>query len=143
MLLINIANVLIYLKLLSIERRSRPIIYYSGFDCQLCILLIIVQCKHQLAARLSSSLGLCIDVEVTDDELALLLSKLQQNLLSWRKRTTSALYNSNSMPICYIGIANMKTISSASVLGQNDGISSWFMNSVIKVEILLTMILIV
>ncbi|XAR52894.1 hypothetical protein NMG60_11021221 [Bertholletia excelsa] len=33
-------------------------------------------CKHQLAARLAASLGACIDVKVSDKELALLLSKL-------------------------------------------------------------------
>ncbi|PON74773.1 Zinc finger SWIM domain-containing protein [Parasponia andersonii] len=33
-------------------------------------------CKHQLAARLATSLGACIEVKVSDDELALLLSKL-------------------------------------------------------------------
>lgn len=36
----------------------------------------IVQCKHQLAARLAASLGACIEVQVSDEELALLLSKL-------------------------------------------------------------------
>lgn len=33
-------------------------------------------CKHQLAARLASSLGACVDVQVPDEQLALLLSKL-------------------------------------------------------------------
>ncbi|XP_030487504.2 uncharacterized protein LOC115704434 [Cannabis sativa] len=33
-------------------------------------------CKHQLASRLAASLGICIEVKVSDDELALLLSKL-------------------------------------------------------------------
>ncbi|KAH6767073.1 zinc finger SWIM domain protein [Perilla frutescens var. hirtella] len=33
-------------------------------------------CKHQLAARLAASTATCIDVKVSDDELALLLSKL-------------------------------------------------------------------
>uniref|UniRef100_A0A803QVZ9 SWIM-type domain-containing protein n=2 Tax=Cannabis sativa TaxID=3483 RepID=A0A803QVZ9_CANSA len=33
-------------------------------------------CKHQLASRLAVSLGICIEVKVSDDELALLLSKL-------------------------------------------------------------------
>ncbi|CAA2986107.1 zinc finger SWIM domain-containing 7 isoform X2 [Olea europaea subsp. europaea] len=33
-------------------------------------------CKHQLAARLSASTGVCIDVKVSDEELAFLLSKL-------------------------------------------------------------------
>ncbi|KAG9129807.1 hypothetical protein Leryth_016028 [Lithospermum erythrorhizon] len=33
-------------------------------------------CKHQLAARLAACLGACIHVEVPDEELALLLSKL-------------------------------------------------------------------
>ncbi|KAF3435523.1 hypothetical protein FNV43_RR22612 [Rhamnella rubrinervis] len=33
-------------------------------------------CKHQLAARLAASLGACIEVQVSDEELALLLSKL-------------------------------------------------------------------
>ncbi|XP_059292042.1 uncharacterized protein LOC132045466 [Lycium ferocissimum] len=33
-------------------------------------------CKHQLAARLSSSLGTCIDVNMSDHDLALILSQL-------------------------------------------------------------------
>ncbi|XP_021763243.1 zinc finger SWIM domain-containing protein 7-like [Chenopodium quinoa] len=33
-------------------------------------------CKHQLAARLAASLGACIEVKVSDEELAMLLSKL-------------------------------------------------------------------
>ncbi|XP_024023153.1 zinc finger SWIM domain-containing protein 7 isoform X2 [Morus notabilis] len=33
-------------------------------------------CKHQLAARLAASLRSCIEVEVSDEELAFLLSKL-------------------------------------------------------------------
>ncbi|EEF42882.1 conserved hypothetical protein [Ricinus communis] len=33
-------------------------------------------CKHQLAARLASVLGTCVDVAVSDEELALLLVKL-------------------------------------------------------------------
>ncbi|KAK4424246.1 hypothetical protein Salat_1618000 [Sesamum alatum] len=33
-------------------------------------------CKHQLAARLAASTGTCIDVKVSDEELALLLAKL-------------------------------------------------------------------
>ncbi|KAJ7967543.1 zinc finger SWIM domain-containing protein 7 [Quillaja saponaria] len=33
-------------------------------------------CKHQLAARLAASLGACVEVKVSDEELALLLSKL-------------------------------------------------------------------
>ncbi|KAI4295732.1 hypothetical protein L6164_035748 [Bauhinia variegata] len=33
-------------------------------------------CKHQLAARLAASLGTCVEVKVSDEELALLLSKL-------------------------------------------------------------------
>ncbi|KAB2635977.1 zinc finger SWIM domain-containing protein 7-like [Pyrus ussuriensis x Pyrus communis] len=32
-------------------------------------------CKHQLAARLAASLGACIEVKVSDEQLALLLSK--------------------------------------------------------------------
>ncbi|KAM3742741.1 hypothetical protein ACB098_07G091100 [Castanea mollissima] len=36
----------------------------------------IFQCKHQLAARLAASLGTCIEVKVSDEKLALLLSKL-------------------------------------------------------------------
>ena len=35
-----------------------------------------LQCKHQLAARLAASLGACIEVKVSDEKLALLLSKL-------------------------------------------------------------------
>lgn len=34
------------------------------------------QCKHQLAARLALSLGAFIEVEVSDEQLAVLLSKL-------------------------------------------------------------------
>ncbi|KAM7474732.1 hypothetical protein LguiB_021975 [Lonicera macranthoides] len=33
-------------------------------------------CKHQLAARLAASVGACVDVKVSDKQLALLLSKL-------------------------------------------------------------------
>ncbi|KAK4341280.1 hypothetical protein RND71_039781 [Anisodus tanguticus] len=33
-------------------------------------------CKHQLAARLASSLGACIDVNMSDHDLALILSRL-------------------------------------------------------------------
>ncbi|XP_059652983.1 uncharacterized protein LOC132300058 isoform X2 [Cornus florida] len=33
-------------------------------------------CKHQLAARLATSVGVCVDVKVSDEELALLLSNL-------------------------------------------------------------------
>ncbi|KAL6964084.1 hypothetical protein U1Q18_035140 [Sarracenia purpurea var. burkii] len=33
-------------------------------------------CKHQLAARLAASLGACVDVKVSDKQLALLLSTL-------------------------------------------------------------------
>ncbi|KAG7030956.1 Zinc finger SWIM domain-containing protein 7 [Cucurbita argyrosperma subsp. argyrosperma] len=33
-------------------------------------------CKHQLAARLAASLGACIEVKVSDEELAILLSNL-------------------------------------------------------------------
>ncbi|KAL6548633.1 hypothetical protein OROGR_009054 [Orobanche gracilis] len=33
-------------------------------------------CKHQLAARLASSTGTCIEVKVSDEELALLLSEV-------------------------------------------------------------------
>ncbi|KAK9097234.1 hypothetical protein Sjap_022731 [Stephania japonica] len=33
-------------------------------------------CKHQLAARLAVSVGACVDVKVSDEQLALLLSKL-------------------------------------------------------------------
>ncbi|RXH97520.1 hypothetical protein DVH24_007866 [Malus domestica] len=32
-------------------------------------------CTHQLAARLAASLGACIEVKVSDEQLALLLSK--------------------------------------------------------------------
>ncbi|PWA68512.1 hypothetical protein CTI12_AA152890 [Artemisia annua] len=33
-------------------------------------------CKHQLAARLAVSLGTCVDVKVSDEQLAELLAKL-------------------------------------------------------------------
>ncbi|XP_021911244.1 zinc finger SWIM domain-containing protein 7 isoform X4 [Carica papaya] len=33
-------------------------------------------CKHQLAARFAASLGVCIEVKVSDEQLALLLSQL-------------------------------------------------------------------
>ncbi|XVE93474.1 hypothetical protein REPUB_Repub01dG0195900 [Reevesia pubescens] len=35
-----------------------------------------VECKHQLAARLAGSLGACVEVKVSDEQLALLLSEL-------------------------------------------------------------------
>ncbi|GLT33599.1 hypothetical protein SLA2020_081710 [Shorea laevis] len=33
-------------------------------------------CKHQLAARLAASLGACIEIKMSDEQLALLLSEL-------------------------------------------------------------------
>ncbi|KAK8562841.1 hypothetical protein V6N12_010907 [Hibiscus sabdariffa] len=33
-------------------------------------------CKHQLAARLAESLGACVEVKVSDEQLAVLLSEL-------------------------------------------------------------------
>ncbi|KAJ8638400.1 hypothetical protein MRB53_012667 [Persea americana] len=33
-------------------------------------------CKHQLAARLAAAVGACIEVKVSDEELAILLSRL-------------------------------------------------------------------
>ncbi|KAK6916352.1 hypothetical protein RJ641_019213 [Dillenia turbinata] len=33
-------------------------------------------CKHQLAARLAEAIGACTDLKVSDEELAILLSKL-------------------------------------------------------------------
>ncbi|XP_031261175.1 zinc finger SWIM domain-containing protein 7 isoform X2 [Pistacia vera] len=33
-------------------------------------------CKHQLAARLAAALGACIEIKVSDEQLALLLAKL-------------------------------------------------------------------
>ncbi|GAB2217997.1 hypothetical protein Droror1_Dr00001212 [Drosera rotundifolia] len=33
-------------------------------------------CKHQLAARLAASLGTCVEVQVSDEELAVLLAQL-------------------------------------------------------------------
>ncbi|XP_042502120.1 zinc finger SWIM domain-containing protein 7 [Macadamia integrifolia] len=33
-------------------------------------------CKHQLAARLALSVGACVEVKVSDEQLAVLLSKL-------------------------------------------------------------------
>ncbi|KAG2704667.1 hypothetical protein I3760_05G015200 [Carya illinoinensis] len=36
----------------------------------------VFQCKHQLAARLALSLGVFIEVKVSDEQLAVLLSKL-------------------------------------------------------------------
>ncbi|KAK7259896.1 hypothetical protein RIF29_25511 [Crotalaria pallida] len=33
-------------------------------------------CKHQIAVRLATSLGACIEVKVSDEELALLLCKI-------------------------------------------------------------------
>ncbi|XP_009787464.1 uncharacterized protein LOC107784698 [Nicotiana tabacum] len=35
-----------------------------------------LSCKHQLAVRLASSLGACVDFTISDDELALMLSQL-------------------------------------------------------------------
>ncbi|KAL6548721.1 hypothetical protein OROGR_008487 [Orobanche gracilis] len=40
------------------------------------IFFIYFQCKHQLAARLASSTGTCIEVKVSDEDLALLLSEV-------------------------------------------------------------------
>lgn len=37
---------------------------------------LVFQCKHQLAARLAASLGACIEDKVSDEQLALMLSKL-------------------------------------------------------------------
>ncbi|KAF9602029.1 hypothetical protein IFM89_024786 [Coptis chinensis] len=34
------------------------------------------ECKHQLAARLAASVGACVEVNVSDEQLAILLSKL-------------------------------------------------------------------
>lgn len=39
-------------------------------------LLFPCKCKHQLAARLAASVGACVEVKVSDEQLALLLSKL-------------------------------------------------------------------
>lgn len=36
----------------------------------------VFQCKHQLAARLAASLGSYVEVKVSDEELAMLLSKV-------------------------------------------------------------------
>ncbi|KAJ8763435.1 hypothetical protein K2173_002318 [Erythroxylum novogranatense] len=33
-------------------------------------------CKHQLAARLAAALGLCVEIQVSDEQLTLLLVKL-------------------------------------------------------------------
>ncbi|KAL5710725.1 hypothetical protein ACHQM5_021255 [Ranunculus cassubicifolius] len=33
-------------------------------------------CKHQLAARLAAAVGSCVEVKVSDEQLALLLSKI-------------------------------------------------------------------
>ncbi|XP_017228070.1 uncharacterized protein LOC108203586 [Daucus carota subsp. sativus] len=33
-------------------------------------------CKHQIAARLASSIGFCVDVKVSDEQLAVMLSNL-------------------------------------------------------------------
>ncbi|XP_044481379.1 zinc finger SWIM domain-containing protein 7-like isoform X1 [Mangifera indica] len=35
-----------------------------------------LSCKHQLAARLAAALGTCLEVKVSDEQLALLLAKL-------------------------------------------------------------------
>lgn len=44
--------------------------------CFFVIFIWVFQCKHQIAARLAASLGACVDVKVSDEELALLLSKI-------------------------------------------------------------------
>lgn len=44
------------------------------------ICLFLLQCKHQIAARLASSTGLCVDVKVSDEQLAVLLSNLWDQL---------------------------------------------------------------
>lgn len=41
----------------------------------MCIVCVF-QCKHQLAARLAASLGSYVEVKVSDEELALLLSRI-------------------------------------------------------------------
>ena len=43
--------------------------------CIVCV-CVFFQCKHQLAARLAASLGSYVEVKVSDEELALLLSKI-------------------------------------------------------------------
>lgn len=42
----------------------------------LVLIFFSCKCKHQLAARLATCLGACVDVKVSDEQLALLLSKL-------------------------------------------------------------------
>lgn len=41
-----------------------------------CYYISFGKCKHQLAARLASSLGTYSEIEVSDDHLALMLSKI-------------------------------------------------------------------
>lgn len=46
-------------------------------SCSLGMLvLLLMQCKHQIAARLASSIGFCVDVKVSDEQLAVMLSNL-------------------------------------------------------------------
>lgn len=54
-----------------------PLYIITFIDCvEVACQLLNLQCKHQLAARLAASTATCIDVKVSDEELALLLSKL-------------------------------------------------------------------
>ncbi|GMN37725.1 hypothetical protein TIFTF001_007057 [Ficus carica] len=47
-------------------------------------------CKHQLAARLAASLKSCIEVEASDEQLALLLSKLYHVMCKTQLRNYEA-----------------------------------------------------
>ncbi|RDX76879.1 hypothetical protein CR513_43085, partial [Mucuna pruriens] len=50
----------------------------NNFVAQICNVhcVCVFQCKHQLAARLAASLGSYVEVKVSDEELAVLLSKI-------------------------------------------------------------------
>lgn len=72
-----------YLLPLYIPHLPFPFFYhvYGVCNVRLCMLRVAfnfftIQCKHQLAARLAASTGTFIEVKVSDEELALLLSNL-------------------------------------------------------------------
>jgi hypothetical protein len=62
--IINIFSIILVLK------------YTINVSQYVCVHACVFQCKHQLAARLAASLGSYVEVKVSDEELALLLSKI-------------------------------------------------------------------
>ncbi|KAF9588575.1 hypothetical protein IFM89_013427, partial [Coptis chinensis] len=50
---------------------------YGALDIIVIFLsYIALKCKYQLAARLVASIGACVEVNVSDEQLVILLSKL-------------------------------------------------------------------